>query len=107
MLSSEVVEKLAVQLTVLDTELEVLETTERSQELSTELVGPVSEESKLSSSLEAASSLGSVGDLLCKGLWRSSAGWVTGSVAVQEEHLCNLAAGWDQRVGIRKTVVGG
>jgi len=47
MKNSQVVEQLSVKLAVLNTELEVLQTTEGSEELSTELVCPIGEESKL------------------------------------------------------------
>lgn len=68
----EVVEELTVQLTILNTELEVLTAAERSQKLSTELVSPVGKETKLAGGLERVASLGCVGNLGGKG-GRSSA----------------------------------
>jgi len=64
-LVGEVVQELTVQLTVLDTELEVLATTKGSKKLGAELVSPVGQESQLASHIEARS--GSVVDLLSKG----------------------------------------
>ena len=122
--NSQVVEQLSVKLAVLNTELEVLQTTERSKKLSTELVCPVGEESKLvglskdtqevivnkitnlASDLEATRSLSGVVDLLAEGRRTSTGGRVPGTVTVKKVHLGDCAARGDERAGVRKTIVG-
>jgi len=96
-----------LQLAVLNTKLEVLKTTERSQELSTKLVSPVSKESEFSSSLETALGDGSIVDLGGKSGRTSARGRVSSTVAVQEVHAIDLAASGDLRAGAIETVVTG
>lgn len=103
-LLGEVVEELTVQLTVLNTKLEVLAATEGGKKLSTKLVGPVSQESQLTSDVEARS--GGIADLLGESRRTSTASGVTSTVAVQKKHLVDGAALRDQGVGLVKTVVG-
>lgn len=102
----EVVEQLAVELTVLDTELEVLAAAKGSQELSTELVGPSSEKTELAGGPEAVACLGCVGNLGGESGRGGTTGRVTSTVTVQKLHLVDGAASWDVGAGVGKTVVG-
>jgi hypothetical protein len=79
-LVGEVVEELTVQLTVLDTKLEVLATTKGSEKLSTELVSPVSQECEVASHVEARG--GSIVDLLSEDRRTGTASRVTSTVTV-------------------------
>lgn len=79
-LLGEVVEKLTVQLTVLNTELEVLTATKGSKKLSTELVGPIGQECQVSCDIEASDS--GIVHLLRKSGRTSTTGRVTGTVTV-------------------------
>jgi hypothetical protein len=103
-LLSEVVEQLTVQLTVLDTKLEVLATAKGGKELSSELVGPVSQESQLASHIEARG--GGIVDLLSESRRTSTARGVTSTVAVQQEHLVDSAAIGNQRARFGQAVIG-
>lgn len=103
-LLGEVVEELTVQLTVLDTELEVLAAAKGSKKLSTELVSPVSQESQLTGDIEARS--GGIVDLLGESGRTSTASGVTSTVTVQQKHLVDGAAIRDQGVSLVQTIVG-
>lgn len=103
-LLGEVVEKFTVQLTVLDTELEVLAAAKGSKKLSAELVGPVSQEGQLTGDIEARS--GGIVDLLGESGRTSAAGGVTSTVTVQQKHLVDGAALGNQGVSLIQTIVG-
>lgn len=103
-LLGEVVQELTIQLTVLDTKLEVLATAKGSKKLSSELVGPVSQESQLASHIEARG--GGIVDLLSESRRTSTASGVTSTMAVQQEHLVDSAAIGNQRACFGQTIVG-
>ena len=102
---SEVVEELAIELAVGDTEVEVLAPAKGSEQLRTELVRPLGQERELAGDAEAAV-LGSVLELLGEGRRGGPGGRVAGTVAVQEVHLDDVAAIGNQRAGIGQAVVG-
>ena len=86
--------------------MEVLAAAEGSEQLGTELVGPVGQESELAGDAEAAAGLGSIHELLGKGRRGSSSGGVTSTMTVKEVHLDDVAASGNQRTGIWQAIVG-
>lgn len=91
LLSGEVVQQFAVQLAVFNTEEEILAPAKGSQKLSTELVSPVGQESQFARNLETRS-LGGICKLRGKCRWRSAAGRVSCTVAIQQMHLVDGAS---------------
>lgn len=100
----EVVQEMAIQLAILDSQHKVFAATRWCEKLGTKPVLPVVQKSELTRERKAG--FGGFRKLGSKLGWGSVTGGIPGSVTVQQVHLRDLAPIWDQRAGVWQAVVG-